>query len=110
VSERVDIGELKDEFVLCRMLGHAWDDNPTAEVDSELYRVSRGVIAVRCTRCTTERFDYIDQNFQVSTRYYRYPELYRSVPGQGTRPNLRQEAFKRSLLIRSYRSRNGKRR
>jgi hypothetical protein len=109
VVERVAIQDLQDAYVLCRALGHAWDDNPTAQVDSQLYRASRGVLTLRCTRCTTERFDYINQMFEVATRYYRYPDHYKSIPGEGTRPNLRAELLRRSLLIRSARRRNGKR-
>lgn len=105
MKEMVSINDLKDEYVLCRTLGHSWDDNPTALVDSQLYRASRGVLALRCTRCTTERFDYINQSFEIGTRYYRYPPLYKSIPGEGTRPNLRGEMLKRSLLIRSARRR-----
>lgn len=108
MAELVDIQDLQDAYVICRAIGHAWDDNPTAQVDSDLYRASRGVLALRCTRCTTERFDYVNQLFEVATRYYRYPDQYRSIPGQGSRPNLRGELLRRSLLIRSAR-RNGKR-
>ena len=100
-ADFVDIQELNDQYVLCRTLGHAWDDNPTAELDSRLYRTSKAALALRCVRCRTERFDYIDQDMLVSYRYYRYPPRYKSIPGQGTRPNLRAELLRRSLLIRT---------
>jgi hypothetical protein len=107
--EHVDIQDLNDNYLLCRALGHSWEDDPTAQVDSDLYRASRGVIAIHCTRCQTQRFDYINHLFEVANRYYRYPDHYRSIPGQGTRPNLRGEMLRRSLLIRSARQRrNGK--
>jgi len=107
--ERVSIQELRDEFVVCRGVGHSWDDNPTADVDSELFRTASGALALRCVRCGTERFDYIGNDMTVFRRYYRYPELYRSIPGEGSRPNLRAEMLRRSLLIRSARRRrNGK--
>lgn len=105
---RVDIRELIDEYVVCRTIGHSWDDNISGEVDGELARSATGVLALRCVRCTTERFDYIDGEMQVFQRYYRYPQQYASIPGQGTRPNLRGELLRRSVLIRRYR--NGRRR
>jgi hypothetical protein len=104
----IDISELRDEYVVCRAIGHSWDDNPTAEVDGPLFRAATGCLALRCVRCTTERFDYIDSEMQVFQRYYRYPPQYQSIPGQETRPNLRGELLRRSVLIRRYG--NGRRR
>jgi hypothetical protein len=98
--ERIAITELEDAYVMCRALGHSWDDNPIGEVDSALFRASRGAIVLRCTRCATERFDYLANDMSVFARYYRYPTRYKSIPGQGTRPNLRGELLRRSLLIR----------
>lgn len=97
----MDAHELSDEFLVCRTLGHAWDDNPHAEVDSELFKASRGVLALRCTRCYTERFDYLDAQMGVFQRYYRYPDRYRGLSGDDRlAPSLRAEMFGRSLLIR----------
>lgn len=104
--EKISIDELQNEYLLCRTLGHSWDDNPTAEIDGEWYRSSVGCLALRCVRCGTERYDYIGKDMQVAYRYYRYPVRYTTIPGQGTRPRLRGEMLKRSLLIRAY-SRNG---
>lgn len=100
--EKQRIEDLRDEFVLCRAIGHAWEDNPTAEVDSQWFRRSAGVLTLRCARCTTERFDYIGLNMKVFQRYYRYPDHYTTIPGEGSRPNLRGEMIRRSLLIRKY--------
>ena len=83
--EYMQITGLRNEFVLCRTLGHSWDDNPNAEVNSDLYRASTGALFLRCTRCTTERFDYIGSDMQVFQRYYRYPDHYKTVPGEATR-------------------------
>jgi hypothetical protein len=104
----MDIRDLEDAFVVCRTLGHAWDDNPNGEVQSELFRASRGALILRCARCGAERFDYIANDMTVFQRYYRYPARYKSIPGQGSRPNLRSELLRRSLLIRAAkRRRNG---
>jgi hypothetical protein len=98
--EFTTIAELRDEYVLCRTLGHSWDDNPTAELDGALWKTSTAGMALRCTRCGTERFDYINAELKVYARYYRYPLHYTTIPGEGTRPNLRGELLRRSLLIR----------
>jgi hypothetical protein len=100
-AQRTEVADLRDEFVVCRALGHAWDDNPSAAVDGEWLAFSVGVLALRCTRCTTERLDYIGKDLGVAYRRYLYPDHYQSVPGQGTRPNLRGELLRRSLLIRA---------
>ena len=99
----MDIGDLQDSYVLCRTLGHAWDDNPGATVDSDLFAVATGVLALRCTRCSTERFDYLGKGMGLYARYYRYPDKYRGVPGeQRGRPQMRAELVRRSLLVRRY--------
>ena len=101
----MDVADLTDAYVICRTLGHSWDDNPTAAVDSDLFRAAHAMLALRCTRCATERFDYIDRAMAVFKRYYRYPARYKTIPGQGTRPNLRAELVSRSLLVRRYQAR-----
>jgi hypothetical protein len=105
-QEKLEIHELTDKFLMCRMLGHSWDDNPNGEVDSEYFRHSKGALALRCTRCRTERYDYLDNSMQVFQRYYKYPKRYTTIPGY-TRPDVRAEMLSRSLLIRGRR--NGKR-
>lgn len=99
--ERVDIVELKDAYIVCRTLGHAWDDNPQGKFNANIAAKSMGVLILRCTRCSTERVDYIGKDMTVETRTYSYPEYYNTIVGQGTRPNLRGEMLRRSLLIRS---------
>jgi len=108
--ERTDIANLLDEYVVCRTLGHSWDDNPGAEIASDWQDYSVAVFALRCTRCTTERYDYIGKGLDVAYRRYIYPSHYTSIPGEGTRPNLRGEMISRSLLVHAYANRNGKRR
>lgn len=96
--------------MVCRSVGHSWDDNPNGDVNSDLFRIALGVLMLRCIRCTTERFDYIGKDLTVFQRYYRYPPKYQSIPGEGTRPNLRGEMFRRSLLMHVHEERKRLRR
>jgi hypothetical protein len=105
--ERVSIRELKNEYVICRTLGHAWDEFHS--IDPILMPYAFAYISLRCTRCQAERHDGIDKQFQVASRTYKYPPHYQSIPGEGTRPNLRAELLNRSLLLHRYTT-NGKRR
>jgi hypothetical protein len=99
---RMEISDLQDTYVICRTIGHSWDDNPTAEVNSDLFRAAQACLALRCTRCTTERFDYIGNDMKVFQRYYRYPEQYTTISsfGEPMRPKMRAEMINRSLLVR----------
>ena len=94
------VTDLLDDYVVCRTIGHAWDEHPTPEVDSDLFRKARAGLFLRCTRCHTERFDYLTSDMTVGYRYYRYPEKYRGLEKGATRPLLRGEMFRRSLLLR----------
>ena len=102
VNEPVQIEELLDQFVLCRTLGHSWDENPNPEWNVEVWALSFGAAALRCVRCNTHRYDYLDAEFRVFTRRYAYPPRYKTIPGMGTRPNLRAELVRRGLLIRRF--------
>jgi hypothetical protein len=107
-EDYVRVRDLHDAYLVCRAIGHSWDDNPHGEVDSEFFRMCKGVLMLRCTRCTTERYDYIDYSNEVFQRYYKYPQDYRRVEPGTHRPDLRGEMMRRSLLIEARRRRNGK--
>jgi hypothetical protein len=102
-----EVGDLRDEFVVCRTIGHSWDDHPSPEVPHTLqWHSAKAALFLRCTRCHTERFDYLDGDMTVGYRYYRYPDRYRGLAkGAGSRPLLRGEMFRRSLLLRKRRQR-----
>jgi len=95
----VDVSQLPIEYVICRTLGHSWDDNPAAAVNMQLFSESYGAMTLRCTRCITERFDYLNVEMRVWKRIYHYPRGYKTIKGQGSRPNLRGELVRRSVLI-----------
>lgn len=108
--ELMRIEDLRNEYVICRTLGHSWDELPNAEFSPELVRTSAAALALRCTRCLTERYDYINKSMDVESRRYVYPPHYTTIPGEGSRPNLRGELIKRSLLlVQLHQRRNGKR-
>lgn len=100
--DKVSIKDLRDEYVICRTLGHSWDELLNAEFSEIELKVAAGALALRCTRCTAIRMDYIAKDMTVYYRKYTYPDQYTSIPGEGTRPNLRGEMLRRSLLIRTY--------
>ena len=108
--ERTAITDLLDTFLLCRAFGHAWDQIPNAEFSLDLFRTSVGAIALRCQRCHAERYDYIGKDMEVASRSYSYPRGYMGIVGEGKRPNVRGEMFKRSLVVQVYNQRrNGAR-
>jgi hypothetical protein len=102
--------DLEDAYLKCRVFGHNWDDNPNAEFSPALWRTSAGAVALRCERCTMERYDYIGKDMQVASRRYKAPKGYSKMShDDGARPTLRRELFRRSLLVHSYKRRaNGK--
>lgn len=109
ISDRVDITELEDAYVLCRTLGHSWDEYPNGVISPSMAAASVGTLTLRCTRCRMERTDYIDNLMGVWNRRYIAPPRYNTIRGQGTRPNLRSEMFRRSLLVRSTKTDKRKR-
>lgn len=84
--------DIHDQYLLCRTIGHSWDDNPTSDFKAGF----SWVIALRCTRCTMERFDYLNTSGEVLNRYYRAPLGYRTV--RATRLSMRAEMMRRHLL------------
>jgi hypothetical protein len=112
-ADYVEVHDLTNEYLLCRALGHSWDDNPTAALpQTALTFAATGVLCLRCTRCTTQRYDYLNASMDVFSRRYIYPSSYRRLRAeQRRRPVLRAEMFGRSLLIRRAQAeKNGQRR
>jgi hypothetical protein len=107
----VDVSDLTNEFLLCRALGHSWDDNPGVEIPkTPLSTASAGILALRCIRCHTERWDFLNVSMEVFSRRYVYPATYRRLTAeQRGRPALRAEMLGRSLLIRNVQT-DGRRR
>jgi len=99
-NDPVQIEDLLDSYVYCRTLGHNWDEHPQPEWNMELFVVSYGAACLRCVRCACIRYDYINSEMAVFARRYIYPPRYKTIPGMGTRPNLRAEMLRRGLLIR----------
>lgn len=96
-----DFKDIDDGIIICRTLGHSWDENPNAEIESAFS--GSFVLALRCTRCTTERFDFAGVTGKLIYRYYRYPDGYHThrIP----RDAFRGEMIHRSLLVHNYRRR-----
>jgi hypothetical protein len=93
VREKIDVRDLYDEFLLCRALHHLWDTNPNFELNTSY----NYILPLRCTRCTTERYDILNAVGDLITRYYRYPEKYRT--GRVKVVQLRHQMIQRRLWI-----------
>lgn len=90
-----------DEFLECRHLGHNWDDIPVTQ------RPPWGVyIWYRCTRCTGERHDIINQfSGDLMSRRYYYPDGYKMTRDE--RPSI-EELRKHQLKLHRRRDRQRK--
>lgn len=90
-----ELQELTDAMVMCRTVGHAWDEWTPKDRPS-----TRGgwPFTLRCTRCTTERWDVIaTRTGELIQRRYLYPDGYR-LAQKGTRlavADLRRELARR---------------
>lgn len=91
MPDTIDLSELRDNYVWCRTYGHSWDEfhpenrNPTT---------FKHYMALRCTRCTTQRFDYEGVLGEIIDREYKYPEGY-ALAGTMTRAQFRLEIRRR---------------
>lgn len=87
--------DMREEYVRCRTLGHAWDD-----LHDHGYRASFGwLLAFRCTRCTMVRLDVIDALGRLGSRRYVQPEGYR------LESKIPRDDFRRELRFRVYSAR-----
>lgn len=95
------LAEVADEFLKCRSLKHAWDDNPNFELNTAW--PTNWIIPLRCVRCTSERFDFCDFQGALVKRRYRYADGYRTV--KATSVELRAEMIHRRLIAQHIRGR-----
>ena len=95
---------LKQEFLICRVIGHAWDET-TGLISNRkpIYLYGRR-FTFRCIRCTTIRYDvYSTANGELMTRDYEYPDGYHigKFEGDGTlRMKLRVEMMVRKGKVK----------
>ena len=95
----VDNVALKD-----RLLRHAWDDHPDPQFSPFLFRTAAGALALRCTRCHMERYDYFGKGMELTSRRYVKPKDYPKMNREDARAvNVRAELLSRSVLIQRYR-------
>lgn len=90
------IGPTEDDFIMCRTLRHAWDLLDEA-ISTEPSRVWKHYMWLRCTRCTTKRWDGIDVDGRVGSRKYEWPPGYRQT---GTHEKLTQAEWRLVLMKR----------
>lgn len=78
----------QEDFEHCRTFRHAWDLLSLLPVTDAI----NGVFAeakLRCTCCTTGRFDEFDVNGELLYRNYTYPDGY-SWAGDDEKPSLQE--------------------
>lgn len=92
------VRNITDTHLVCRTVGHSWDDNPAGEIKT----IFSWYIALRCTRCTTERFDFLNNAGEVMRRQYRYADGYRRSRDDKspTRLQVRVELMRRRIFAR----------
>ena len=88
---------LKESHLHCREMGHNWR-HWVARFDQEHHSYQR---ALRCTRCRTERWEFIGRSGAKLGIQYKYPEGYTAegigrIVGEG-RDALRLESLMRAL-------------
>lgn len=107
--ELMRIEDLSDDYLKCRAMRHAWDSHPEPNFSPDLFRSAVFAIALRCTRCHTERYFYFDNSLEVFAKRYVYPPQYKTIPGSTQGHMVLDELVRRSLLVERYKRRNGKR-
>jgi hypothetical protein len=99
MKPQVDISELSDDLLMCksRVFTHSWDRNPAMDLpNSPRVEMAASIITARCTRCSREKFIYLDKKGnRMGTPYYRDPVNYPRVH------RFSDQQFMQLLLTRS---------
>ena len=76
----------------CRTYGHAWDEFYPDNLGEPMFGWR---LSLRCTRCTAERHDTIDNTGGVGGRRYIYPDGYQMQRDETpTREEMRMNLFR----------------
>ena len=80
-----DLRALNDAYVMCRTLGHAWDDFIPMRKPAKF----GDRLSLRCIRCETERHDVVSWvDGSLLQREYQHPEGY-AMAAKHTRAEFR---------------------
>jgi hypothetical protein len=71
-KELKTIDDIRDEFLLCRDLGHAWapHDVKISRKYGEIHRI------LQCRSCPTQRTQILSMDGEIKRSRYEYPEGY----------------------------------
>ena len=101
-KKAVTVRDLKDEFLDCRDLRHAWgkasDWGITRNTSGRIIEFTRVVV---CRKCKTERHEKFSvPSMEVVNRRYLYPEGF-LMPGSGFgTTHTKTQAVRREMLLR----------
>jgi hypothetical protein len=80
--------KLRAEYLHCRSWRHSWDIFSPTQDELARRRIFGRLIALRCERCGTKRFDQIDARGVLGSRSYVYPNDYKLAADE--RPTTEQ--------------------
>jgi hypothetical protein len=109
-AQVITLGEVDNVHLKDRLLRHSWDDHPDPHWSPFLFRTATGALALRCTRCGKERYDYFGKGMELTSRRYITPTDYPRMSREDSRPfSLRAELLSRSFLVQRYQQRSRRR-
>lgn len=75
-EHRGAVEQYRDQFLMCRDLGHHWLPDPHWSITANRGRVSEYRRTLCCSTCGGERTDTYDQHMHPTRRYYHHADGY----------------------------------
>ena len=110
MTEYTDLSDLRDDSLMCKYPGirHPWDKLPESSYDLNDFEkayYSDSVLALRCSRCGREKFEFFDVNGnRMGKPTYRNPVDFQHTHRLQA-SEIRLEFMSRSLLVSNFKKR-----